>query len=165
MTTVKSQTKRSHLWLNLNMHNINSHEMKLKILQLFIFREGPMGPFKEKSPLNWILIFIWVSDTQNSSPGEIPSSHQKMGIYAWKASFSCHFFRLFISHKICTATIFLPLIFREDPIASLRSPLTSERGQGPSQQINNFCKSVSHNSSMHLIVCPSNLSMYLEQLG
>ena len=38
------------------------------------------------------------------------------------------------------------------------------RPNRPSQLITDFHKSVSHNFSMHLIACPTNLSMYLEQL-
>ena len=46
----------------------------------------------------------------------------------------------------------------------LRGQRASARGQVHSQLITNFYKSVSHNSSMHPIVCPSNLSKYLEEL-
>ena len=46
---------------------------------------------------------------------------------------------------------------------SWRSEDLRER-PGPSQLITNFRKTVSHNFYTHLIVCPSNFSMYLEQL-
>ena len=54
--------------------------------------------------------------------------------------------------------------FSEKAQWPLLEVLPSKRDQGPSQLITNFHKSVSHNCSMHLIVCPSNLSLYLEQL-
>ena len=41
---------------------------------------------------------------------------------------------------------------------------SSESGQGPSHLITNFRKSFSHNFYTYLIVCPTNLSMNLEQL-
>ena len=43
-----------------------------------------------------------------------------------------------------------------------RRTFERERGQGSSQLITDFCKSVSRNS--YLIACPSNLSINLEQL-
>ena len=49
-------------------------------------------------------------------------------------------------------------------MASLRGQRTSKRGQGPSQLITNFCNTVWHNFYTHLMVCPTNFSMYLESL-
>ena len=64
-------------------------------------------------------------------------------------------------HPDCK-TIFL--LFREGPMATLGGPPTSESGEGLCQLITNFCKSVSYNFYTLLIVCPTNLSMNLEQL-